>query len=215
MGPVPPGPMSEEDCLEIQAFLDWLEPGDRYLWEDMMCDRTPLVEALRELPRTFLHGDPGPRNGGLRWPPGGEHGVSGSTELVLIDWEWAGVGPAALDLGPVVMKLPLICDPTQPMPEACWSNELPDFYFERYRAAGGTQLDREACRRSCDLGLAVWWLFDGPGVGRAVLAEQGLAPSLQLAGVSEDVRKALLGALLAWARRTTDKVTETAKRWLA
>ncbi len=46
-----------------------------------------------------------------------------------------------------------MCDPSQPRPEALFSGELPDYYFERYRAHGGALTNPDAWRRSFGLAL--------------------------------------------------------------
>ena len=140
---------------------------------------------------------------------------SRSPELVLIDWEWAAAGPAALDLAPVLWKIPLICDPSQPFPEACWSYELLDYYFERYRSAGGSQTDLGAFRRTCDLSQVASWVHSMPSpIGNQVRAQQGLARGARLVGVPEEARTALLRSVLTWCERTTERVTRSVRRWL-
>jgi hypothetical protein len=51
----------------------------------------------------------------------------------------------------LVCSLPAVCDPSQPLPEAVFSDELPEYYFERYRAYGGMLVDVNAWRRSVAL----------------------------------------------------------------
>jgi hypothetical protein len=214
MGPIRPDPVTEDLRIKVHAFLDWLPPSDRHLWEDLMCDRRKLVSALGGLPRTLLHGDLGPRNIGLRWPQ--ERAALSPPELVLIDWEWAGVGPAALDLAPVLWKIPLICDPSYGFPEACWSHELPDYYFARYRSAGGSEDDLNAFRRACDLSQVASWVHAMlPSIGRLVRTQQGLDPGPRLVGVAEELRVARLRSALVWCEQTTERVTESVRRWLA
>ena len=152
---------------DLHAFLAWLPPGDRRLWEDLLCDRRPLVRAFAEFPRTLLHGDADDRNIGLRWPRGGAAADRAPEEppaLVLIDWEWMGQGPAAFDIAKLVGSAMAVCDPSQPLPQALGSGELLDYYFERYAEAGGKLADRRLWRRSCDLVWVVGAVAEVPGI---------------------------------------------------
>ena len=123
---------------------------DRPLVERLFCDRTPLVSALGVLPRTLIHGDVGDRNVGLRRRPS----VSASddtSDLVLIDWEWIGYGPPALDVVHLRASFPGLVDPTEPFPDAAFTDELPSYYFERYRTYGGTLTDVRTWQRAYSL----------------------------------------------------------------
>ena len=145
---------ADELRADLQAFLDWLPAGDRPLWKTLMCDREPLVTAFRHFPPTLLHGDADDRNIGLRGvaaDPARAGGAEGTPELVLIDWEWIGWGPAALDFARVWGTFAAVCAHGSPPPEALSSGELPDYYFERYMAAGGKLTDRQAWQQSYPL----------------------------------------------------------------
>src|SRR5262249_15777399 len=141
-----------------------------------------LADRFTGLPHTLLHGDLDDRNIGLSWSP------SGASELVLIDWEWMGSGPAALDVAKVMFMLPLICAPTAPCPPACWSDELLDHYYAHYRAAGGKQLDAETWRRSYDLGLVAQAMTPLPwAAGKVLRALEGKAPLPEFPGLPQEV----------------------------
>jgi hypothetical protein len=89
-GLAPGSPLTAEYRADVQACLGWLPSGDRKVWEELLCRRESLVDALRTVPCTLLHGDADDRNIGLRWPPGSAssgRGSDGSPALVLIDWE--------------------------------------------------------------------------------------------------------------------------------
>jgi hypothetical protein len=104
-------PVTESRRANLQAFLDWLAPGNRQLWEELLCDRRALLAALQGVPHTLMHGDPDDRNIGLCCPQGAGDAVQGAgspPELVLIDWEVIGVGPAAFDVAYAVWWLPFI-----------------------------------------------------------------------------------------------------------
>lgn len=146
--------VSDEYRADVQALLAWLPAGDRRVLEELLCRREPLVAALGAFPRTLLHGDVDDRNIGLRRPRGkstSDRDGDDVPELVLVDWESVTAGPPALDVAHLSSAFPAVCDPAQPLPEAAFSDELPEHYFERYRAHGGKLVDRDAWRRSCAL----------------------------------------------------------------
>jgi len=137
---------------DLAALLAWMPSGDRPLFEDLFCHRERLVSALRAFPRTLIHGDLGDRNLGIR--PGSDSGaLDEASELVLIDWEWMAFSTPALDVARLWGSFPAVCDPSVPLPEAAFSNELPAYYFERYRAYGGVLRDVQAWHRACSLAL--------------------------------------------------------------
>jgi hypothetical protein len=165
---------TEEFCADVRAFLDWLPAGDRQLWADLLCDREPLVAAFRSFPQTFLHGDADVRNIGLRWVTAGPVSAGGTEnmhEVVLIDWEWIGRGPPALDFARVWGTFAAVCAPGAPPPAVLSSGELPDYYFERYAAANGKLTDREIWRRSYPLAALAAALTQVAFFGRMVREE--------------------------------------------
>jgi hypothetical protein len=70
------------------ATLDEATPAAARVGRALALDPWPLVSALDETPRTFVHGD---------WKLGnlGSH-PDGRT--ILLDWQWPGTAPACLDL---------------------------------------------------------------------------------------------------------------------
>jgi hypothetical protein len=202
--------MTEARRAGIDAFLKAMAPEDRRLWERLMCDRRPLLAALHDVPHTLIHGDPDDRNIGLRWVDG-DH----AAELVLIDWETTGSGPAAFDAAYVVFNLPFVCDASKPCPEACYSDELPEHYFDRYVAAGGTRLGRDVWHRSFGVAGLVPALWAAPNLAANLLpALEGGPPMGRLIGVSED--NVLEGLQVLWEKvgRMTTQATLAAKKWL-
>jgi hypothetical protein len=168
----PPGsPVTDEFRADVHAFVDWLPADARPVFEELLYRREPLLAALGAFPRTLLHGDADDRNIGLRHRAGraATNGSIGtSPELVLIDWEWITVGPPALDVARVCGSAAAVCDPSLPRPEALFSDELPDHYFERYRAHGGALADRDAWRRSFALALLAGGLTQVPFAGSMI-----------------------------------------------
>jgi hypothetical protein len=66
-GPGKGWPVTESRHANLYAFLEWLPPEDRPLWEELLCDRRPLLAALQDVPQTVVHGDADGRHFGLRW----------------------------------------------------------------------------------------------------------------------------------------------------
>ena len=155
-GLAPGSEPAEEFRADLAAFLAWLPAGDRPRFESLLTRREPLVEALSGLPRTLLHGDTDDRNIGLRASGAGaasSHDAGSAPDLVLIDWEWIGYGPPALDVARLWATLPAVCDHTLPPPEETFTFDLPDHYFDRYRAYGGVLTDRATWRRACTVAM--------------------------------------------------------------
>jgi hypothetical protein len=76
--------LEPEDVSTLRSVLDWYDLIES-LW--------PKLNALAgDAPRTLVHGDFAPKNVLLRY-------VSGRPEVFPIDWETAGWGPPAADLG--------------------------------------------------------------------------------------------------------------------
>ena len=101
------------------------------------------MKGLASHPQTLIHNDLDDRNIGLRWPDGAVAGSAAleQPDLVLIDWEWMALGPAAIDVANIIQRLPVMIAPGRPIPPAFWTNELADYYFLYYRAAGGKCAD--------------------------------------------------------------------------
>jgi hypothetical protein len=189
------------------------------LWEELLCDRRPLLAALDDMPQTLIHGDPDERHIGLRWTGPDNHpckGTDGSAELILIDWEVIGRGLGAFDVNHLMANVPRLCDPSQPCPDYCLSDELPNYYFDRYLAAGGMGLIQESWPRVYELAGVVASMESLPmGAGRRIRVLQGLAPVRRAEGVSEETLMARARA--AWDRteRNIERVTRAVRTWLA
>jgi Phosphotransferase enzyme family len=151
-GSRPVGDLTDEYRDDLAALLAWLPSADRAMFEDLFCHRERLVSAMRPFPRTLIHGDLDDRNLGLRQGPASGASEE-ATELVLIDWEWMAFGTPALDVARFWGGFPAVCDLSMSLPEAAFSDELPAYYFEHYRAYGGALLDARAWHRACSLAL--------------------------------------------------------------
>lgn len=192
---MPPGSeVTDEYRADLAALLAWLPAGDRAVFERLLYDRTPLEAILASAPRTLIHGDLDDRNLGLR--PASPRTVrdedaDAPSELVLIDWEWMGLGTPALDVARLWATFPAVCDRAQPCPEATFTGELLDFYLDRYHAYGGRQIDPRAWRRTCALAMLAHALSQVRFIG-SVLRDDPYAvlPTLerQLALVLEAAR---------------------------
>jgi hypothetical protein len=99
---------------------------------------------------------------------------------------------------------------------AFWSNELADYDFEHYQAAGGSCADAAEWRRSYGLGLVAGALAQMPFThGRMLRSIRGdLAPP-QIAGVSEAVVRQSMSASLPMMEQMVELVIREARRWLA
>jgi hypothetical protein len=173
----------DEFGANVRAFLDWLPVGERPFWEDLLCDREPLVAAFRSFPQTLMHGDADDRNIGLRWvtaDPTSAKGTEHTPEAVFIDWEWIGRGPPALDFARVWGTFAAVCAPAAPLPESLSSGELLEYYFERYTTAGGRLTDREAWQRSYPLAALAAALTQVAFFGRMV--RENVKPVLAVLG---------------------------------
>lgn len=169
----------------LYTFLATLAAQDREHWEELLCNRQPLVDGLADVPSTILHNDLDDRNIGLHHSAWGE---SGEYELVLIDWEWMATGPAALDVAKVLHFLPGICAMDSPCPESLWTHELPAYYFEQYQAEGGNTLDEGTWNRSYELALVTQAMSPFPAVaGHIRRTLDGLAPLPEYPGMSENI----------------------------
>ena len=134
---------------------------------------------------------------------------------MLIDWEWIAAGPAALDVANIIQRLPVMIAPGNPIPAAFWTNELADYYFKHYRAAGGMCTDAGAWRRSYGLALVAQGVAQMPfihgSMRRAIRGE--IAPP-QIVGVPEAVIRRNLRAGLPMMEQMEQLVIREARRWL-
>ncbi len=201
--------VDQEDVLNLQAFLDWLEPAERTLLKEMLVDRSWLVDQFSDLPSTLLHGDLDDRNIGLS----GSSSENG--DVVLIDWERMGNGPAALDVAKFLIHTLMMGEPGYPWPEACVSEELLDYYYENYRIAGGRQLDHATWRRSYDLALIAQAVWPFPAfMGNILRALRGEAPLPEIPGLPKEGLKILFSSSFEAGKRTTDLILNVLKRLL-
>ncbi|MCE7989923.1 MAG: hypothetical protein DYG89_52920 [Caldilinea sp. CFX5] len=133
------------------------------------------MEELVAYPQTLLHNDLDDRNIGLRWAKA--RSTLDQPTLILIDWEWLALGPAALDVANILQRVPVLIMLGSPVgaviPPVVWSDALIDGYFAHYRAAGGRCVDAADWRRACGLALIVQGLAQMPFI--VPYALEGLA----------------------------------------
>jgi hypothetical protein len=200
---------SEELAANLDAFLGGRPPAERRLWEELLVDRGALMEGLASYRHTLLHNDLDDRNLGLRWPDGG------APDLVLIDWEWIGRGPAALDAANLVQRLPVIVRPGSAVPAAAWSDALADEYFAYYSAAGGRFVDAPAWRRTYGMALVTHGLAEMPVIHGALRrAIRGEVPPPAVLGVPEAVMRQILRDGLPTMELMEQRVIGEARMWL-
>jgi hypothetical protein len=199
---------------DLNAFLEARPTDEARLWQRLLLNRHDLVEGLAAYPQTLLHHDLDDRNIGLRWPSNGTAG--GSAELVMIDWEWMALGPAAIDVATIVQFLPVMIGPGNSIPESIWADELAKAYFAHYRAAGGRLVDPVGWRRSYGLALVAQGVSQMPFLhGSLRRAIRGDIPLPQIVGVPEAVIRQNLQAGLPTMERMEQRVIGEARRWLS
>jgi hypothetical protein len=204
----------------LDAFLAGRPFDERRLWEHLLLGRHALVEDLVSYPQTLLHNDLDDRNIGLRWPSGGAVRESAAldppdSDLILIDWEWIAAGPAAIDVANIIQRLPVMLAPGNPIPAAFWTNELADYYFKHYRAAGGKCADAAEWRRSYGLALVAQGVAHMPFIhGSMRRAIRGEIPPPQIVGVPEEVIRRTMRAGLPMMEQMEQLVIREARRRL-
>ncbi|HSH78676.1 MAG TPA: hypothetical protein VLA19_09115 [Herpetosiphonaceae bacterium] len=207
---------STEEQADLQAFLARIPAEARQLWRDFLVDRGKLVQALAALPHTLLHHDLDDRNIGLRWPSmrlPADHEDDSTAGLVLIDWEWTGRGPAALDVARVVMEAVAVCDRAEPFPDEYWSDALPDHYFACYQRAGGTALDQATWQRSYELAQIVQGTWTLPWLlGRSARVLAGDAEPVDLPGIPAEEMRRQAGAFVEDGDHLAALVTRAMQR---
>lgn len=203
---------------DLHAFLEARPADERRLWEELLINRHAVVDGLAAYPQTLLHNDLDDRNIGLRWSGDGavtEARATTPPDLVLIDWEWIALGPAAIDVANIVTRLPVMLSPGTAIPEAIWTDKFADSYFAHYRAAGGRRVDAVAWRRSFGLALVAHGVAHMPFLhGSMRRAIRGELPPPQIVGVPEAVVRQILQAGLPTMARMEDRVIGEARRWL-
>jgi hypothetical protein len=199
-------PVWEGLSADLDAFLDARPADEQRLWEYLLIDRSALVEGLVDYPQTLLHNDLDDRNIGLRGLD------SDAPDLVLIDWEWIGVGPAAIDVANIVLRVPIMIAPGAPLPEIIWGDEFADDYFARYRAAGGRCVDAAAWRRAYGLAVVAQGITQMPFIhGSLRRALRGDIPLPQIIGVPEEVIHRNLRTGLPMMERMEQRVIDAAR----
>lgn len=204
-------------AADLAAFLEARPADERRLWEELLTDRRPLAAGLATTPPTLLHNDLDDRNIGLRWP---SHSTAievlqGAPEVLFIDWEWIGLGPAALDVANIIQRLPVLIRPGTPVPAAARIDELADHYFACYRTAGGQSIDPAEWRRSYGLATIAQGLAQMPHMhGRLRRTLHGEVAAPGIVGVSDAVMAEILGAGLPIMRQMEEHVLGAMQRWL-
>jgi hypothetical protein len=204
--------------VDLDVFLEARPADERRLWEQLLIDRQVLVDGLAAYPQTLLHNDLDDRNIGLRWSSGGGETTSPTLDppdLILIDWEWIALGPAALDVAKIVWMLPVMITPGAPIPAAIWSDRFADDYFEHYQAAGGRCADAAKWRRSYGLALIAQGVIQMPSMhGRLRRTIRGELPPPQIVGVPEAVIRQNLREGLPMMEQMEERVMREARSWL-
>jgi hypothetical protein len=192
----------------------WLLRPEMYLW----AMAPTYAQALGRAPHTLLHNDLDDRNIGLRPPSAAAESQASafdSADLVLIDWEWIAVGPAAVDVANIIQRVPVMISPGAAIPAAIWNDELIDHYFAHYRAAGGRCVDAAQWRRSFGLALVAHGLTQMPFIhGSLRRSIRGEQPVSQIIGVPEAVIRQNLRAGLPMMEQMEQRVVREARRWL-
>jgi aminoglycoside/choline kinase family phosphotransferase len=169
------------------AFIESIPRQNRELWRKHIRNREALVAAFGEYAQVLVHGDLNERNAGIRK-------TDGNGEVYIVDWEWAGMGAAAIDVVCFVYHFFLIFNNDRHVADEV--EKLEGYYFDRYIARGGQKMDHTEWQQSCELAHVYYglqWLPAHGGLG-------------------------LLGAKkreeAEWVTRETERVTEMIKRLL-
>ncbi len=140
----------------IEIWLRCLPPRIRTLVTGLWRDPSPILERLRSLPHSVIHGDPGPQHFGLS--------TCGEEErIVLIDWEFVAWGPPIIDLVHLVLFRQF-----DRVPSRGYCRSACERYFDSV-PDGTWQLPRgESRRMAWELGTALWVLAYGQRHGQAL-----------------------------------------------
>ena len=126
----------------------------------------------------------------------GEHLSEGVEPVLLIDWELIGIGSPALDVARfIALTLDLKGD------LSAGTASLPNYYFERYVAQGGTQLNKETWQRSYDLATLFINLWQFPFWAGWTVGEDPTVPEHFLRDIE-------------MIRQKTEHTTGLMRRWL-
>lgn len=199
---------------ELDAFLQAQPAAERQLWEDAMIDRSAIMEGLADYPQTLLHNDLDDRNIGLRRANG--HSLTDRDALVLIDWEWIARGAAAIDVASLIQRLPVMVMPGLPIDAEIWSDALADFYFARYKDAGGRCRDANDWRRSFGLAMIAQGVAQMPFLhGSLRRSIRGEIPLPHILGIPEEVIRKNLRSSLPMMEQMEQRVVREMHKWIA
>ncbi len=198
---------------ELDAFLEAQPANERQLWQEAMTDRSTIIAGLADYPQTLLHNDLDDRNIGLRWANG--HSIADRDALVLIDWEWMARGAAAIDVASLIQRLPVMIMPGLPVDAAIWSDELVDYYFTRYKEAGGRCRDANDWRRSFGLALIAQGVAQMPYLhGSLRRSMRGEVPLPQILGIPDEVIRKNLRSSLPMMQQMEQRIVREMHMWL-
>jgi hypothetical protein len=202
---------------DLEAFFEARPASEQQLWIELMTDRKILVDGLADYPQTLLHNDLDDRNIGLHAASGAlaEATLYALPDLVLIDWEWIGRGPAAHDVANVIQRAPVMLTPGTPIPEVIWTDSFANHYFASYTATGGDCGDALMWRRAVGLALIALGVYQMPVIhGSMRRALRGEISLPQIVGVPEAVVRQNLRAGLPIMERMEQRVINEAQKWL-
>ena len=191
---------SPEISARLRAFLDRLPDDVRPMWRSALVDRRSLLQEILTLPQTLLHGDLDDRNVGLRYQDGSQV----ADGLVLIDWEFCGIGPAGVDVAKLLLQFGGVVDlrNVPSVPFQTLFDEFSAHYVDAYRQWGGTASTDEQILKGIQLGFIKECLVPMPlSFGELIQAKQGSSydavhtPGFDQGGVVDG----FLDMALAWA----------------
>lgn len=196
--------MDEAFVAGLHAFLGWLPPALRPMWEHVLVDRSRLIAAADALPKTLLHGDPDDRNIGLS-----VGAQDADARLTLIDWEWICIGPGGLDVAKPIHQLPASFM-GEPHMIGAYMELLPHWgaeYAQSYRRHGGKASEAEAIK-GYQLGLVREAMSPFPQVigGMLVAKKRQEASVNSIPGV--DMTSALFDVVLSWGAQMAGYVSD-------
>lgn len=137
--------MSKRLQESAKVFISALPKKYREFWRHHMVDRSELQNRFADFPRSLIHGDVVPDNIGL---------CHDREKLVMIDWEWLGVGTPAFDAHHFLREY--MHQFAQLVPDAEARQEpLRNYFYDRYIENGGTGYTAELWEDAWDAVL-VW-----------------------------------------------------------
>ncbi len=197
--------IDEAFVAQLRAFLDWLSPELRPMWERVLLDRSDLIAAANALPHTLLHGDLDDRNIGLSVDISPDDAT-----LTLIDWEWICTGPGAVDAAKPIHQLLASCT-GQPELLDTYFEMLPlwgEEYAQAYQRHGGLRASEDQVLHAYHLGHVREAMSPFPHViGSVLVAKQHEEESVNWVP-SIETNKAMFDSVLAWGERTLHYVSD-------